>query len=72
MYHIYNTSILENRNAWRSAYEIKMAALEHEKRRFQNIENGLLGKAQVTARYRRSGWAAILKAPLHLIAVLIG
>lgn len=71
MYNFYN-NIPEKRAAWRNAYEIKAAALEHEKRRFQMMhEYTLLAKPQVTGE-RKSGWKSIFKAPLRLLAILIG
>jgi hypothetical protein len=73
MYNFYNNMLPEKRDAWRNAYEIKMAALEHEKRRFQNAENASLVKPQViTKGNRRSTWSAILKAPARLLTILIG
>jgi hypothetical protein len=69
MYNFYN-NIPEKRTAWRNAYEIKAAALEHEKRRFQMHEYNSLAKPQVIG-VRRSRWNAILKIPLRLLAILI-
>ncbi len=72
MYNFYN-NLPEKRSAWRNAYEIKMASLEHEKQRFQMMhEYNSLAKPQVI-RDRKSGWISIFKAPLmHLLALLLG
>jgi hypothetical protein len=71
MYNFYN-NMPEKRTAWRNAYEIKAAALEHEKRRFQMMhEHTSLAKPQVQGD-RKSGWSAFFKAPLRLLAILIG
>ena len=73
MYNFYNTPILEKRHAWRNAYEVKAAALEHEKRRFQSIEDISLAKPQVIARAgRRSGLSSALRAASRLLTILIG
>ena len=74
MYNFYNHMIPEKRSAWRNAYQIKIAALEHEKRRFQMMnEDALFVKPWVQAEGDRlPGWIAILKAPWRLLAILIG
>jgi len=74
MYNFNNNIIPEERNSWRNAYEIKMAELEHEKRRLQGMnEETALAKPQATARRgRQSGWGAILAAPIRLLAILMG
>jgi len=69
MYNFYNT-IPENRNGWKNAYEIKMAALEHEKRRYQ-MTNEEISFAKPQAQ-TRAGWAALVKMPLRLLAILMG
>jgi hypothetical protein len=72
MYYFYNNTNSERQNAWRNAYEIKLAALEHEKRRFQMGEEISLAKPQVIAKgRRRSGLAAVFKASLLLLSILI-
>jgi hypothetical protein len=73
MYNFYNT-LSENRPAWRNAYEIKAAALEHEKRRFQlQNEEAAFGRPQgPMAGNRRSGWVTILEAPMRLLTILLG
>jgi hypothetical protein len=72
MYNFYTNMLPEKRDAWRNAYEIKVAALEHEKRRFEN-EDALLEKPWLLAEgNRQSGWAAIVQTPLRLITILIG
>ncbi|HVN17021.1 MAG TPA: hypothetical protein VMT73_14855 [Anaerolineales bacterium] len=72
MYTLYNNLLPEKRDAWRNAYEIKMAALEHEKRRLQNFEDSGLGKPQALKGGQRSGWSAIFRASSRLLALLIG
>ena len=71
----YNTNMLqEKRHAWRNTNEINMAALEHEKRRNQMMDKyapAIHPQAQARGK-RQSGWSAILKAPLHLLTILIG
>lgn len=72
MYNFYNNMNQEKRTAWRSAYEIKMAGLEHDKQRFQMMhEHTALAKPQVMGS-RKSGWIAVLKTSLRLLAILIG
>ena len=73
MYNFYNM-IPERRSAWRSAQEIKIAAIEHEKRRFEILnEYAALMEPQVLGKVNRSsGWTAIFKTPLRLLAILIG
>ncbi len=71
MHNFYN-HIPEKRASWRNAYEIKAAALDHEKRRFQSMhEHTLLAKPQVTGK-QKSDWNAVFKVPLRLLAILIG
>jgi len=73
MYTLYNTPLPEKRSAWRSAYEIKMAALEHEKRRFHALHDySLLLKPQTLKEKPESGWQAFFKAPLRLLSILLG
>ncbi|PKN91255.1 MAG: hypothetical protein CVU44_20285 [Chloroflexi bacterium HGW-Chloroflexi-6] len=68
----FNNMIPEKRSAWRSAYEIKIAAHEHEKRRFQMINEYASLATPRTKGAQQSGWTAIFKAPLRLLAFLIG
>lgn len=71
MYNFYN-NMPEKRATWRTAYEIKTAALEHDKRRFLVMqEHTPLAKPQVLGG-RKSGWRAVLKTPLRLLEILIG
>ena len=73
MYNFYNSNP-ENRNDWKNSYEIKMAALEHEKRRLQVMNEEIsLAKPQAPARAgRKSGWVSILAVPIRLLAILMG
>jgi len=48
MYNLYNTP--EKRDTWRTAYEVQVAAREHDKRRFQNEDGVSFGKAQNTSK----------------------
>ncbi|MFN8384043.1 MAG: hypothetical protein U0V02_19060 [Anaerolineales bacterium] len=73
MYNFYNTNP-EKKSTWRNAYEIKMVALEHEKRRFQMMDGETsLSKPSVNTKSgRQAGWKAVLKVPLQLLLILIG
>ena len=72
MYYFYNHTNSEKSNAWRNAYEIKVAAIEHEKRRLQMGEEISLAKPQVIAKGRRqSRLVTAIKASLLLLSVLI-
>jgi len=71
MYNFYNNTNPEKRTAWRSNYEVKMAALEHDKKRFQMMHDYTsLEKPQVLG-VRKPGWIAIFKVPLRLLEILI-
>ncbi len=75
MHTIYFPTTTEKRSAWRSAFEIKMAALEHDKRRFLMMqEHGGLEKPQAThiRKGQQHGWASLVKLPLRLLANLMG
>jgi len=74
MFNPYNNVPVENRPAWRSAYEIKKAAFEHEKRRFQMLhELGGLEEPQTPGNNKQQpGWQAVFRAPLRLLSILIG
>ncbi len=72
MYYFYNHINSEKRYAWRNAYEVRSAAMEHEKRRFQIGEEISLAKPQVTANGQKpSRLAAAFKASLLLLSILI-
>ncbi|PWH12496.1 MAG: hypothetical protein DDG60_12825 [Anaerolineae bacterium] len=75
MYNFYFPPETEKRSAWRSAYEIKVAALEHEKRRYHLLqEYAALAKPQPTHRQgkQKNGWSALLELPLRFFANLLG
>jgi hypothetical protein len=74
MYIYNNNTIPEKRSGWRNAYEIEIAAREHEKQRYQMINEyaSLVTPRVMVEGDRRSGWKAILMAPLRLLAFLIG
>jgi hypothetical protein len=74
MVNFYINTLPEKRNAWRNASEINMAALEHEKRRNLMMDgNAPANHPQAQARGKwQAGWSVILKAPLHLLTILIG
>jgi hypothetical protein len=75
MYTIYHHTNTEKNSAWRSAYEIRMAALEHEKRRFHMLQEAAgLAKPQAThiQKDREAGWISVFKTPLRLFANLMG
>jgi spore maturation protein CgeB len=74
MYTNYNYLIPEERQAWRSAYEIEIAAHKHEERRFQILNEYA---AWVTPRVqveggRKTGFLSFLQAPLQMLAALFG
>ena len=59
----FNNPNFEPRNRWRNAAEVQAAALEHEKRRHEMMQEPSQAKPQRTARgKRRSGWLAALLA----------
>jgi len=64
----------EERPAWRSAHEIKLAALEYEKWRVIMMaeRTGLDKSPTQTQGDQLPGWLAVLKAPLRLLANLMG
>lgn len=75
MHTIYHNTTTEKRSAWRSAREIQMAALEHEKRRLQATqESAGLEKPQAThiGKDQGTGWVSAFKTPLRLLANLMG
>ena len=70
MYTNYNYMIPEERKSWRSAQEIEMAALAHENRRIQMLDEcEPYGQARAE---QKSGFLTLLQAPLAALAVLIG
>jgi len=74
MYIYDNNTTSEERPAWRSAHEIKLAAMEHEKWRVIMVaEMTAPDKPRThTQCDQQPGWLAILKAPLRLFANLMG
>ncbi|MGB8213256.1 MAG: hypothetical protein WCE68_06825 [Anaerolineales bacterium] len=71
MYNFLTNILPARRDTWRNAFEIKMAALEHEKRRFQRFQMiGEYAPAVIPLvqanRNRPSEWDALMKAPLSL------
>ena len=57
MYYFNNNTNFEPRKGWRNASEIKAAAIEHEKQRYQMIQEF----SQATPhRKQKSGWLAAL------------
>ena len=73
MYNFYNMNP-DKRPAWKNAYEIKTAALEHDKRRFQMLseETSRLNPTVKGKGGWQSGWKAFLKLPLQLLLNMIG
>lgn len=73
MHNFYNM-IPEKRSTWRNAYEVKIAALEHEKQRFQLINEDVpfLKLWDSDSKERKSGWSVLFKTPLRLLQILIG
>ena len=66
MYNNYNYLIPENRQAWRSASEIAMAALAHENRRLQLMDE--VETPVQTSKPQKRGFLA----PLQMLATLLG
>jgi hypothetical protein len=72
MYYFYNHINSEKGNDWRNAYEVKAAALKHERRRLHINEEFSPAKPQVIGKGKRqSGWSTLFKAPLLLLLSLI-
>ena len=70
MYPNYNYIIPEERKSWRSAQEIEMAALAHENRRIQMLdESEPCGPARTE---QKSGLLTLLQAPLTALSILMG
>jgi hypothetical protein len=65
MYYFNNNFNPERRNAWRNASEVKAAAIEHEKQRFQMYQEF----SQANAKgQQQSRWVAALKAALLFLS----
>lgn len=50
----------ENTNGWRNAYEVQVAAMEHERRLHQGSVQSNLEKAQNTSQARKERFAGTL------------
>lgn len=59
MYYFNNNTNLEKRTAWRNASEIRAAAIEHEKQRYQLLQEFSQAKRNPRGK-QRSGWIAAL------------
>lgn len=71
MYNFYNTP--EKKDSWRNAYEVQVAAREHDKRRFQREDGVTFGKPQtISKKNARSAWNRISELTRSLLALLIG
>jgi len=68
MFNYYYNPVTEKPKTWRSAYEIEMAALKHEERRIQMMYNN----ASQAEGDRKAGFLSFLRAPLQMLAALIG
>ena len=68
MFNYYNYPIPEQHKNWRSAGEIKIAALKHEERRIQLMQED----ASSVKGDRKAGFLSFLKAPLQMLAALLG
>lgn len=61
------------KTSWRNAYEVQVAALEHNKRRFQNEDDMAFGKPQDTSKKTtHSTRKRIFELGSQLLALLIG
>jgi hypothetical protein len=63
MFNNYNYLIPEERQSWRSAYEIEIAELKHEERRIQ---------FESMQEDRRADSFSLLRLPMQLFAILFG
>jgi hypothetical protein len=66
----YNYLIPDERQSWRSAYEIEIAARKHENRRIQMLSENT-SRVQVKEN-RKAGFLSFLTASLQMLAALIG
>ena len=74
MYNFTSTLIPEERRTWRNAYEIEIAALEHEKRRVLMLysdDSLALSQPQLVGA-RKTGLLSFLNLPMQMLAALIG
>jgi len=72
MFNYNNYPIPDERQTWRNTYEIKMAALQHEQRRMQMMNENAsqaLPRAQFTGK-RKPGLSSFIMAPLRMLATL--
>ena len=72
MFNYNNNLIPDEHQTWRNAYEIKMAALQHEQRRMQMMNENAsqaLPRAQFTGK-RKPGLSFLIMAPLRMLATL--
>lgn len=68
MFNYYNYPIPEEHQNWRSACEIEIAALKHEERRIQMLHED----TSSVKGDRKAGFLSFLKAPLQMLAALLG
>ncbi len=74
MYNFHNHLIPEKRENWKSAYEIEIAALQHEKRRIQMLHgeaDWATPQAQ-GATGQKAGFLSFFKTPLQMLSTLMG
>ena len=70
MYNFYNTP--EKKDSWRNAYEVQVAAREHDKRRFQHEDGVTFGKPQTISKKKtNSTWKRVFELTGSLLALLI-
>ncbi len=74
MYNYINYLLPDEHQGWKSAYEIELAARKHESQRVRMLnEETAWGLPPVqTGGSRKAGLLSFLKAPMHMLAALIG
>ena len=71
MFTNYNYLVPENRQEWKSAYEIERSALAHENLRIQ-FEAEEQPKVEKPGKEKQSGFLTAVLAPFHMLAALLG
>ncbi|MCX6067682.1 MAG: hypothetical protein NT121_18320 [Chloroflexi bacterium] len=74
MYNFYNYQIPDERQSWRSASEIELAALNHEKRRMQILyeDTSWVTSQLQNGGNQKKGLLSFLRTPLQMLATLFG
>lgn len=74
MFNFYNYQITDEHQSWRSASEIELAALNHEKRRIQMLyeDTSWITSQLQAGGNRKKGFFSFLRAPMQMLATLFG